>query len=232
MKTFVKDVARKASRSMLQEALFRRPRGDSFDILDVAFFTAAMESAQFYEEFMLTARALDSDLALLTHAMTLAPAAGLILEFGVASGRTIRHLAELTSRPIAGFDSFEGLPESWRTGFDKGRFAQPLPSVPDNVILHQGWFSDTLPAVLAATLEPVALLHVDCDLYSSTTYVLDSLADRINTGTVIVFDEYLNYPGWKQHEHKAFQEFVARTGIKFRFDSFVPGHQQVCVVIT
>ena len=232
MKTLVKNVARKASRTLMQEALFRRPRGDSFDILDVAFFAAAMDSAQFYEEYMLTAQSFESDLELLTHAMTLAPPDGLILEFGVASGRTIRHLAGLTSRPISGFDSFEGLPEAWRTGFQQGRFAQALPAVPSNVTLHKGWFSATLPAMVASTTEPLALLHVDCDLYSSTIYVLDSLADRIKKGTVIVFDEYLNYPGWKQHEHKAFQEFVERSGITYRFDSFVPSHQQVCVVVT
>jgi hypothetical protein len=25
---------------------------------------------------------------------------------------------------------------------------------------------------------------------------------------VIVFDEYFNYPGWRAHEYKAFQEFI------------------------
>ncbi len=107
-------MARKASRSLLQEALFRRPRGDSFDLLDVAYFSAAVESARFYEEFMLTAAAFETDLLLLTHAMSIAPTDGLILEFGVASGRTIRHIGALTDRSIHGFDSFKGLPESWR----------------------------------------------------------------------------------------------------------------------
>jgi hypothetical protein len=232
MKSIVKDVARKASRSLMKEAVFRRPRGDSFDVLDIAFFSAALESAQFYEEHMLTALAFDDDLSLLTHAMELAPAEGLILEFGVASGRTIRHLAALTQRPIAGFDSFRGLPESWRTGFERGRFAQALPPVPANVTLHAGWFTETLPQVASQSREAAALLHIDCDLYSSTAFVLDSLKDRIRTGTVIVFDEYFNYPGWRHHEYKAFDEFVSRTGLKFRYDSFVPGHQQVCVVVT
>ena len=232
MKSLVKSALRKASRTVLQDMVFRRPRGDSFDLLDVAFFTAAMDSARFYEEFMLTARALDTDLSLLSHAMSIAPAKGLILEFGVASGRTIRHIAALTEREIHGFDSFEGLPESWRTSFEQGRFAQSLPEVPSHVSLHKGWFSETLPPFVQTTVDAVALLHVDCDLYSSTSLVLNALADRIHVGTVIVFDEYFNYPGWKQHEHKAFQEFVTKTGLTFRYDSFVPGHQQVCLVIT
>lgn len=232
MKSLMKQVARKASKTLMQEALFRRPRGDSFDVLDVAFFSAALESARFYEEFMLTAQAFDDDLLLLTHAMSMAPSEGLILEFGVASGRTIRHIAGLTERPVHGFDSFQGLPESWRTGFGRGAFAQPLPPVPPNVTLHAGWFSDTLPPFNVRAGAPIALLHVDCDLYSSTAFILKELTARICKGTVIVFDEYFNYPGWAQHEHKAFQEYVTQTNLDFRFDSFVPGHQQVCVVVT
>ncbi len=232
MKSLVKSAVRKASRTLLQDAVFRRPRGDSFDVLDMAFFAAAMESAHFYEEFMLTADAFDTDLLLLSHGINIAPTGGAILEFGVASGRTIRHIAGITGREIHGFDSFEGLPESWRTGFAQGAFAQVLPDVPDHVSLHKGWFSDTLPPYLQTTNERVALLHIDCDLYSSTAFVLNALAGRIGAGTVIVFDEYFNYPGWKQHEHRAFQEFAAKSELTFRFDSFVPSHQQVCVVIT
>lgn len=232
MKSVVKSMVRKASDRVLQRPMFGRPRGDSFDVLDVAFFRAAMESAEFYEEFLLTAQAFDTDLDMLTHALSIAPKDGLILEFGVASGRTIRHIAGLTSNAIHGFDSFEGLPEDWRTGFERGAFKQQLPDVPGNVSLHKGWFSETLPPFVLTTPGPIAVLHVDCDLYSSTVLVLDTLADRIKTGCVIVFDEYFNYPGWKRHEHKAFQEFIAKTGRTFRFDSFVPGHQQVCVVIT
>jgi hypothetical protein len=60
---------------------------------------------------------------------------------------------------------------------------------------------------------------------------LDALKDRIVEGTVVVFDEYFNYPGWKRHEHRALREFAANTGAQYRFDSYVPSHQQVCIVI-
>jgi hypothetical protein len=232
MKSLVKSVVRKTTQSVLQQSVFSRPRGDSFNVMDVAYFAAALQSAEFYEEFMLTARAFDSDLSLLTHAMGSAPDSGLILEFGVASGRTIRHIANLTRNAVHGFDSFEGLPETWRTGFSQGMFKQSLPVVPSHVVLHKGWFSETLPSFLQTNPGPVALLHIDCDLYSSTRFVLETLADRIQTGSILVFDEYFNYPGWKQHEHQAFQEFIAQSARTFRFDSFVPNHQQVCVVIT
>ncbi len=55
---------------------------------------------------------------------------------------------------------------------------------------------------------------------------------RIRKGTVLVFDEYLNYPGWREHEFRAFQEFVAETGRAYEYLSVVPSHQQVAVIIT
>ena len=62
------------------------------------------------------------------------PDQGLILEFGVWSGKTINMIADNVgqSRQVHGFDSFEGLPEDWFGQFTKGRFrlkAKPLKSV-------------------------------------------------------------------------------------------------------
>jgi hypothetical protein len=167
MKSQLKSVARKLYGVAAGGPTFRRPRGDSYDVLDVAFFRAAMQSAEFYEQNMITARAYESHLALLTHALEIAPKNGLVLEFGVATGRTITHVASQTRRQVHGFDSFSGLPESWRTGFPQGAFAQELPQVPSNVTLHKGLFSETLPEFIANATESVALLHIDCDLYSS-----------------------------------------------------------------
>ena len=46
--------------------------------------------------------------------------------------------------------------------------------------------------------------NIDCDIYSSTKDIFDIAGDRINPGCIIVFDEYINYPSWEQHEFKAF----------------------------
>ena len=54
---------------------------------------------------------------------------------------------------------------------------------------------------------PVAFLHLDVDRYSSTRTVLELLGDRIVPGTVIAFDEFFNYPGWREGEYRAFNEF-------------------------
>jgi hypothetical protein len=214
---------------------FPKPRGDSFDILDVACFKAALDSAEHYEKHFLTCPVFDNDLSLLSKALELAQPDGLFLEFGVASGRTISHMARNTPQThFYGFDSFEGLPEAWRSGFDKGVFAQArLPIVPPNVTLIKGWFDDSLPTFLRDRPQmPLSLLHVDCDLYSSTKTIFANLKDRIVSGTLIVFDEYWNYPGWRDHEFKAFEELLAETGIRAEPFGFVPSHQQVGFVIS
>ena len=146
---------------------------------------------------------------------------GLVLEFGVWSGGTINTIAETigSSRVVHGFDSFEGLPEDWFGFYKKGTFHTQgkLPNVRSNVVLHQGWFDQTLPEFLSAHKENVAFIHVDCDLYSSTKTILDNLLDRIKPGSVILFDEYFNYPGWQNHEYKAFQEFIAASSFEYRY---------------
>ena len=158
--------------------------------------------------------------------------AGLVMEFGVASGKSVNFLAkQLPGQTVHGFDSFEGLPEDWLRTYRRGHFAQPLPKVEPNVELVVGWFEDTLPGFLRDHPEPVSYLHVDCDLYSSTKTIFDHLGDRIRAGTVIVFDEYFNYPSWREHEHKAFTEFVERRKVRFHFLGAVRSGVQAAVVI-
>jgi len=46
------------------------------------------------------------------------------------------------------------------------------------------------------------------------------LADRIVPGTIILFDEYFNYPNWERHEFKAFQEFVTDRAASYPYLGF------------
>lgn len=159
---------------------------------------------------------------------------GLFLEFGVAYGRSINLIASVvTPRKVYGFDSFEGLPEDWAAGVGKGAFAQEkLPEVAENVELVVGWFDNTLPPFLAAHPGPLALLHVDCDLYSSTRTVLTLCTSRIIKGTVIAFDEYFGYAGWREHEFKAFQQFCRANNRTYEYLTMVPTRFQASVVMT
>ncbi len=136
------------------------------------------------------------------------------LEFGVYHGRSLNILARTeASRTIHwhGFDSFNGLPEDWSAKEIAGSYSTggQQPEVPDNVTLHSGWFSDTLPGFAAESSDTrLAFMHIDCDLYSSTRTVLETLKDRCRPGTVIQFDELIGYPGYAQHEWRAWQEFL------------------------
>jgi hypothetical protein len=156
----------------------------------------------------------------------------LVCEFGVFSGRTINHIAKQVNSSVYGFDSFEGLPERWRDGFDKGRFRVfDLPKVQSNVILVKGWFDKTIPEFLKEHPQPIGFLHIDCDLYSSTKTIFELCKNRIISGTVIVFDEYFNYPGWENGEYKAFQEFINENSLCYKYLGYNRFHEQVAVMI-
>lgn len=168
---------------------------------------------------------------LLEYALGLITLEGLVMEFGVFEGKTIDLIAkQLRGRRVDGFDSFEGLPEPWHGNhMAEGYFKSHVPKVRKNVRLHAGWFSDTLPEFVERNRESVAFMHIDCDLYSSTATLFEHLGDRIVPGTVIVFDEYFNYPGWREHEYRAFTEFVSRSGCTFDYVGYA--FAQVAVVI-
>lgn len=145
---------------------------------------------------------------------------GLLLEFGVFHGKTIRMIAsQFPDETVHGFDTFSGLPEDWR-GTSRGAYSTQgrLPLVPANVHFHVGLFADTLPAFLHQNPgHPVRLMNIDCDLYSSTKDVFDAVHDRVVPGTVIVFDEYVMNPHWRDDEFKAFQEAVKENGWTYKY---------------
>jgi len=108
--------------------------------------------------------------------------------------------------------------------------AGKLPHVPLNVVLHKGLFKDTLPGWRTQVTGPVAFVHIDCDVYLSTVDVLTGIAERLQPGTVIVFDEYFNYPNWQYHEFKAWKEFVEGQDVRYEYLGYA--RQQVAVKIT
>jgi hypothetical protein len=194
---------------------------------------ALQRTVDYIDKALPHALAFDTQREATEFALSVVGIEGHYLEFGVFTGGTIRFIASrIGNRPVHGFDSFQGLPEAWsgftlaRRAFDrKGR----LPRVPANVYLHRGWFDQSLPEWLERNHGPVAFIHVDCDLYSSTRTIFTLLADRIVPGTIILFDEYFNYPNWEQHEYKAFQEFVTAKSVSYRYLAFA--RQQVVVRI-
>lgn len=170
--------------------------------------------------------------SLLTHALDAANLDGLVLEFGVRHGQSIRHLAVKAGQAVHGFDSFHGLPSAWG-GEPEGVYSTDgeLPDVPDNVTLHAGLFDETLGPFLESHPGDIRFCNIDCDIYASTVSVLEGIATRIKPGTVLVFDEYLINPTWRDDEYKAFQEVVEKHGWKYTYLAFGIVTKQAAVII-
>lgn len=147
---------------------------------------------------------------LLRHVLDLRPD-GVALEFGVGAGMSLQMIAE--RMPVVGFDSFQGLPEDWRKGYPKGAMAFQPPRLAAEARLVAGWFSETLPGFDFAALGPIGLVHVDCDLYSSTKTVLAHAGPYLRSGCFVVFDEWFAHgysPGIaRRNEQRAWREFVS-----------------------
>jgi hypothetical protein len=140
---------------------------------------------------------------------------GIALEFGVWKGTALQKMVAGLEIPVYGFDSFEGLPEMWRPGYEPGAFSlNEIPDIP-GATLVKGRFDETLPDFVknVQKRKNVTFLHVDCDLYSSTKTIFDNIV--LKKGAIVVFDELINYPGWENHEMRALYEFVRDTATRF-----------------
>ena len=155
----------------------------------------------------------------------------LYLEFGVYEGDSMRWWSKNLVHPdtqLHGFDSFEGLPEGWSLGEKAGHFSTEgrVPVLDDaRVRFVKGWFEDTL-----RSYEPPAhdrlVAVLDADLYSSTAFVLEWLRERIQPGTYLYFDEFHD----RNHELRAFDEFLRRSEIRFRAVAATTALSQIAFV--
>ncbi|MGO8808773.1 MAG: TylF/MycF/NovP-related O-methyltransferase [Candidatus Sulfotelmatobacter sp.] len=80
-----------------------------------------------------------------------------------------------------------------------------------NVRCIAGWYDKTLTPTLKQELgiEKASIILIDCDLYESTVPVLNFITDYIQTGTVLIFDDWYSYKGrLDRGEAKAFVEWL------------------------
>jgi len=107
------------------------------------------------------------------------------------------------SRLYYGFDSFEGFqPRGENQALDdylsKAVYTAPLENVyasfdkfgllDERVHFVKGYFEDTVPKFVAPN--PIAVLRMDGDLYTSTKVVLENLQSKVQTGGWIIIDDY------------------------------------------
>jgi hypothetical protein len=145
---------------------------------------------------------------------------GNIIEFGVAGGHSTRVLRRTLDRlqrgQIAGprkkifaCDSFRGLPERYEN-LGVGAFACAPPRIP-RVEIIEGHFDSSLTPELAQRVGRVALASFDADLYSSTLCALRWLTPLLDTGSLLLFDEYLGEGGGG--ERRAHEGWLLERGV-------------------
>ena len=78
----------------------------------------------------------------------------------------------------------------------------------------------------------LAYANIDCDLYTSTLDILEAMHGRIVQGTILVFDEYICHPTWRQDEFRAWRECCKRFGWKYEYLAFSMSTKQAVVRIT
>lgn len=131
------------------------------------------------------------------------------------------------------FDSFCGLPdlksEDQLTGYEVFAESQYACSQDDfrarlqtagvdlDLVRCVEGFYDSLTGETKTHLDlPLAaVIHIDCDLYSSARDVLRFVEDRVQDGTIMLFDDYYCYRGNPQFGvRRAFEQWLKQTGIQ------------------
>lgn len=153
-------------------------------------------------------------------------------EFGCCGGMTFGMAYQEATRHghaarLWAFDSFQGLPPQagakdehakWIAGnmktsldqFHKVCAKNGIPGERYSVV--SGFYDETLPKLSNEEAPAdIALVYIDCDLYSSTQTVLEFLSPRIKHGLIIAFDDYFCFSASQiAGERRAMLEFFAK----------------------
>ena len=164
---------------------------------------------------------------------------GLVCEFGVATGRSLRMIQELLPLEtcLHGFDTFHGLPFQWgNTPAGTYSTGGALPNMEGEVYFHKGIFRETIPEFLESMsnkdYQPLAFANIDCAIYGSTLEILEEVHSRVVPGTVFVFADYIGHPTWRQDEFRAWRECCKRFGWQYEYLGFSLTTKQVVVRVT
>jgi predicted O-methyltransferase YrrM len=151
---------------------------------------------------------------------------GDVIECGIYRGVTSILMAKLmdlrqSNKKLFLFDSFQGLPEPDRqvdasARFQKGAWAASRQEVEallvkykvaQRCVIHEGWFSQTLPKLNGA--QQFCFAYIDADLHASTMDCLKHIWKRMGPNAVAVFDDYHHPSGGVR---KALDEWVRESG--------------------
>lgn len=145
------------------------------------------------------------------------------LEFGVYNGGSfimamkLAQKYKLNNMRFFAFDSFQGLPNAEGNIFRKGElnspehlFAQKVGKCgvdTSRIVTISGFYDKTLneDTKRHKHLTRASILHIDCDLYTSTKEVLGFIEGLIDVGSILIFDDW--YVPEDMGERKAFAEW-------------------------
>jgi hypothetical protein len=143
----------------------------------------------------------------------------------------------IQKRSIHLYDSFAGFPApskedkskrnprkgEWATPIEEANQIKKKANVPVEVI--KGFFEDTTKDYNGG---PIAVLHIDCDLYQSYKTVLETLYDKVVSGGLIMFDEYGEGDKWPGAV-QAINEFFEDKNVEF-FRYQFPEYGKFCMI--
>ncbi len=188
----------------------KTPKSDELSIPDAEFYTPLFSPWRGYGEFAeylrlarpYTLVSPDRLYVLCSLAGNAVRLGGDFWECGVYKGGTARMLAEFlrrnarTEAKLHLFDTFAGMPET-EGGVDtheKGDFsdcslAAAIRAVgnAERVEFHPGWIPESFREMPD---RPIALAHVDVDIYRSVWDCCEFIYPRLQAGGVMVFDDY------------------------------------------
>lgn len=154
---------------------------------------------------------------------------GVYAEFGCHTATTFRFALNTVGHPVLmtkplsrfyAFDSFQGLPEptagdrhnAWAAGklaTSLEQFKKACSKDMHRIEIVPGFFNESLPAMKWPTEEKMAMVYIDCDLYSSAKDVLSFLPGKLTHGAILAFDDYNCFYGDpKRGERRALAEWL------------------------
>jgi O-methyltransferase len=155
------------------------------------------------------------------------------VEFGVFKGDSIQWWVQNRINPndrFFGFDTFTGLPEDFGA-IKKGGYSaeEKIPVINDaRCRFIKGLFQETLfPFLKTYEGSQKKLIHIDCDLYSSTLFVLTTMGPYLKNGDILIFDEFIT----PTQEFKAFHDFCAAYYLEFELIGGQNNFHQTAVVL-
>jgi hypothetical protein len=200
-----------------------------------------VNAVKFVKKYLTAAKKLRADSEVIRFGSDAVTLNGAFIEIGTIVGKNSNFIAALNPfKKIYTFNFQKGLPTDWKRPdlkFSAGTFAfrndSYNPPLLANVIAYKGNFNEILPTFKKEVLNntPIALLYVDTMSYEPTKQAFTAFEDNIVPGTIIIFDEFYNYPNAENHEWKVLQEFLQTKKLTAKFLAFNIQHEQVALKI-